>query len=102
MKTFFIITFLFCTSVLTDFGVSAKTTTTTYYGTKASSNTNNPCKGETTRVCGTVKVEENQVISPNGQVSLVTKKEVRDGEGTLLSKDEVTAKTNQTVIVLAD
>ena len=33
------------------------TTMTTYYGAKASSSANNPCKGATIRVCGTIETK---------------------------------------------
>ncbi|MBW3519985.1 hypothetical protein [Flavobacterium sp. NKUCC04_CG] len=42
-------------------------TTSTYYGTKASTNANNPCKGATTRVCGKIE-SQLQLIEKNEYV----------------------------------
>ena len=55
-------------------------TKTTFYGTEASNNPNNPCKGATIRVCGTI--EQTPVSTP---VGTVMKKVVKNANGQVLS-----------------
>lgn len=67
-------------------GVSAEDTNSkkiisTYYGTKASTNANNPCKGATTRKCGTIESE----ITMEGSDSSSVIRTVKDAEGNVLS-----------------
>lgn len=56
-------------------------TVSTFYGSKVSSNANNPCKGATTRVCG--KIETELITVNSGQTSVYQK--VTDAEGVVLS-----------------
>lgn len=53
----------------------------TFYGSKASSNANNPCKGATTRVCGKI---ESELIAINSEQTIV-KQQIKDSDGTVLS-----------------
>ena len=59
------------------------TTVTTYYGAKASSSANNPCKGATIRVCGTIETKKITVSETSTIVSSI----VRDADGIILSRD---------------
>ena len=51
-----------------------------YYGTEASTNANNPCKGATTRVCGII---ETNVEGVNGKTKVT--KIVKSADGQILS-----------------
>lgn len=57
---------LLCLSMMILGGISSSfaqdhKTVTEYYGTKASTNANNPCKGATVRICGRITSELMQV-----------------------------------------
>ena len=54
---------------------------TKYYGTEASTNANNPCKGATTRVCAVVTTEASVLPDKN---TLVTKT-IKDADGNIIS-----------------
>ena len=57
-------------------------TVSTFYGTKTSKNKKNPCKGATTRICGTIEtVSKQQAIT----VTQVTKT-VTDSKGNIISR----------------
>lgn len=56
--------------------------TTIYYGTEASTNPNNPCKGATTRKCAVISTNSN--IGDNGETTETT--EVRDANGNIISR----------------
>lgn len=56
MKKFILLSSMMLLGGLSSFAQDHKTTST-YYGTKASTNANNPCKGATTRVCGKIESE---------------------------------------------
>lgn len=71
------------TSAVSDEALSSSTpdkTVSTFYGSKASSNANNPCKGATIRKCGTI---ESSLVSFEDQ-TLVMQQE-KDVEGNTLS-----------------
>lgn len=53
----------------------------TFYGSKASSNANNPCKGATTRVCG--KIESELITANSGQTLVV--QQIKDADGIVIS-----------------
>lgn len=53
----------------------------TIYGSKASSNANNPCKGATTRVCG--KIESELITANSGQTLVV--QQIKDADGIVIS-----------------
>lgn len=53
----------------------------TFYGSKASSNANNPCKGATTRVCG--KIESELITDNSGQTLVV--QQIKDADGNVIS-----------------
>ena len=53
----------------------------TFYGSKLSSNSHNPCKGATIRVCGTIEWE---LITENSAQTRVVK-QIKDADGTVLS-----------------
>ena len=55
----------------------------TFYGSKASNNANNPCKGATTRVCGKIETTASEVSTNSTLVMSVFK----DAEGKILSKE---------------
>ena len=59
------------------------TIVTTFYGSKASSSSNNPCKGATIRVCGTIETKKYTVSETSTIVSSI----VRDANGIILSRD---------------
>lgn len=63
-------------------------TKTTYYGTEASNNPNNPCKGATVRVCGVI--EQTPTSTPGG---IVMKKVVKNADGQVLSVTTTPIKT---------
>lgn len=63
-------------------------TKTTYYGTEASNNPNNPCKGATTRVCGVI--EQTTVSTPTGTI---VKKVVKNASGQIVSVTTTPVKT---------
>lgn len=52
----------------------------TFYGSKASSNANNPCKGATIRICGTI---ESSLVSFEAQTLVM--QQVKDAEENTLS-----------------
>ena len=67
---------------LVSLGIAASASTTyTYYGSKASSNTNNPCKGATNRICGTIKIDV-QALSVASTLVVQT---IKYADGELLS-----------------
>lgn len=53
----------------------------TFYGSRVSSNANNPCKGATIRVCGII---ETNLISVNSTQTIV-EQQIKDADGTVLS-----------------
>lgn len=53
----------------------------TFYGSKASSNANNPCKGATTQVCG--KIESELITDNSGQTLVV--QQIKDADGNVIS-----------------
>lgn len=56
-------------------------TVSTFYGSKASTNANNPCKGATIRKCGTI--ETSLVSFIDGQTFVI--QQVKDNAGNILS-----------------
>ena len=71
------------TSAVSDEALSSSTpdkTVSTFYGSKASSNANNPCKGATIRKCGTI---ESSLVSFADQTLVM--QQVKDVEGNTLS-----------------
>lgn len=56
-------------------------TVSTFYGSKASTNANNPCKGATIRKCGTI--ETSLVSFLDGQTFVI--QQVKDNAGNILS-----------------
>lgn len=56
-------------------------TVSTFYGSKASSGANNPCKGATIRMCG--KIETSLVSFIDGQTFVI--QQVKDNAGNILS-----------------
>lgn len=57
-------------------------TVSTFYGTKTSKNTKNPCKGATTRICGTIEIVSMQQTITVTQVT----KTVTDNKGNIISR----------------
>lgn len=53
----------------------------TFYGSKASSNANNPCKRATIRVCG--KIESELITDNSGQTLVV--QQIKDADGNVIS-----------------
>lgn len=53
----------------------------TFYGSKAYSNANNPCKGATTQVCG--KIESELITDNSGQTLVV--QQIKDADGIVIS-----------------
>ena len=84
MKKFFIVMSLMAMAVplaFADYGVNpGHSNRTTYYGTEASTNANNPCKGATIRVCAIV---DTNVEGANGNTKIT--KIVRAADGKILS-----------------
>lgn len=76
------ILFLIGVAVVVSFSISAKVVTTTYYGTKARNSEINPCKGRTTRVCGTISTTLPDV--PNSGMLQQT---IRDENGKIIAVD---------------
>lgn len=82
-----IFTFLACNSAFANGNsLSLETaedgkTVSTFYGSKASSSANNPCKGATIRKCGTI--ETSLVSFMDGQTFVI--QQVKDAEGNTLS-----------------
>lgn len=71
------------TSVVSNEALSSSTpdkTVSTFYGSKASSNANNPCKGATIRKCGTI---ESNFVSIDDQTFVM--QQVKDADGNTLS-----------------
>lgn len=73
----------------------------TFYGSKASNNANNPCKGATTRVCGRIETE---IISISESLTMLVS-ETKDADGetisvesTLLDENTETVKLQQMVL----
>lgn len=60
---------------------------TTFYGSKASSNPNNPCKGATIRVCGVIEQSFDDVSMGDTPLTLV-KIKVKDAYGNLTSESQ--------------
>lgn len=58
----------------------------TFYGSKASSNANNPCKGSTIRVCGTIEQSLVSLTSEELPYTLVERKTF-DANGGLMAHD---------------
>lgn len=56
----------------------------TFYGSKASSNANNPCKGATTRICGKI---ESELITVNSGQTLVVQ-QIKDADGIVISSSD--------------
>lgn len=95
MKKFFfsIVAFMACNAVFADVDSQITTdtnmaeistddkTVSTFYGSKASSNANNPCKGATIRKCGTI--ETSLVSFIDGQTFVI--QQVKDNAGNTLS-----------------
>ncbi len=54
----------------------------TFYGSKASTNANNPCKGATIRICGIVNIT---LVPSNGSTFVV--QQVKDAEGNTMSSN---------------
>ncbi len=65
---------------------------TIYYGTEASTNPNNPCKGATTRICA--KIITTNTIGDNGEIQEV--KVVSDSNGKVISSTTTYIKTKET------
>lgn len=55
-----------------------------FYGSKASSNANNPCKGATIRICGTI---ESELVFINSEQTLVVQ-QIKDADGALISNSD--------------
>jgi hypothetical protein len=105
MKKSVFILVLFCGFTLVSFATPGGKTTTEsiFYGTKASSNANNPCKGETTRVCGRIVVTtEYCVDSLTNAVFCKETKVILDAEGKEAAKEEKIVPTNQTYQVVEE
>lgn len=64
-------------------GDDTKTVKQTFYGTKASSNPNNPCKGATTRVCGILEQTYNKLSLGNAPMTIV-KETIKDADGNVI------------------
>ena len=70
------------TSAVSDDDLSSSTPdkiVSTFYGSKASSNANNPCKGATIRKCGTI---ESSLVSFEDQTLVM--QQVKDADGNTL------------------
>lgn len=63
----------------------ATTIITTFYGTKSGNSVNNPCKGETTRICAIIETEG---IYDENKKTNYTIEVVKDGDGNIISKKE--------------
>lgn len=72
---------------------NATTTKTTFYGSKASNHANNPCKGATTRVCGTIETIAQQI---NIGLTKVTQTTI-DCDGIVKTRVTTTDKTPKQV-----
>ncbi|MBD3588794.1 hypothetical protein [Bacteroides sp. GM023] len=69
-------------------------TKSTFYGSKASSNSNNPCKGATTRVCGIIETRAQQISVGVTTVTQTT----TDPKGNILSTTmRITDKTPEQI-----
>ena len=75
-------------------------TKTTFYGSKASSSANNPCKGATIRVCGTIETKlEKMAVHSFYETSYKEIEIVKDAEGLLLNEsiDYITIPANMSI-----
>ncbi len=61
-------------------------TKTTFYGSKASSSANNPCKGATTRVCGTIETKLAMTAHSFYDTSYMEIEVIKDTNGSLLNE----------------
>ena len=77
MKKIFLFTALLCLGCSS---IYAEKTVTKFYGSRASHNSNNPCSGATTRICGTI--EQELEIQPEGWVKVETV--VKDENGNVI------------------
>lgn len=69
------------------------TTKSTFYGAKASNHANNPCKGATTRVCGTIETVAKQITIGLTKVTQTT----IDCDGIVKTRVTTTNKTPKQV-----
>lgn len=67
---------------------SVKNIKSTYYGTKASTNANNPCKGATTRVCGEIDSGVVELSDDGDFVTLRIDNIIKQIDGTTWIKTE--------------
>lgn len=77
MKKIYLCLVLLCAMTVKTQADEPKTIVTTFYGTKARNNANNPCKGATTRVCG--KIETTFYEISEDQTLVTTTKFDRNG-----------------------
>ena len=82
MKKIFLLLLLGCSVSIFAASDEGKTIST-FYGSKASNSANNPCKGATTRVCGTIETSAYEVSDNSTLITSVLK----NAEGVILSKE---------------
>jgi hypothetical protein len=83
MKIFILFALLGCSLSINAASEDGGKIVTTFYGSKASSNANNPCKGATIRKCGTIETSDLAVSESTTMVTSV----VRDGDGKWVSTE---------------
>lgn len=83
MKKLMMFALLGCTLTISAAPENEEKIVSTFYGSKASSNANNPCKGATIRVCGKIETE---IIAISESLTMLVS-ETKDAEGETISVD---------------